>query len=100
MEVYQWTQRRLAYLVEDDALFAAIRNVQYRDYQGKFVVFYKKERVGRLFEFYEQKGNGRKYRFLFPEEAGAGAPELLVNSLADIDAPLLKSFTQRVAAVG
>jgi hypothetical protein len=53
LAVFRWVQQRLAFLVRDDTLFAEIGNIGFRDYQGKFVVYYKKERKGRLFDFYE-----------------------------------------------
>jgi hypothetical protein len=95
LAVFQWTQQRLAYLVDDDSLFSEIKNIQYKDYQGKFVVFYKMERKGRLFEFHEQKGNGA-YRFVFPDDAGIENVDKIVAALPDIDDALLATFRQRV----
>lgn len=98
LEVFRWTQKRLAFLVRDDALFAEIAAVDYKDYQGKFVVFYKMERKGRLFEFIESRtSNG--LRFIFPEEGGLAQADITVQSLAEIDGPLLKTFCARVAAI-
>lgn len=98
LEVFRWTQQRLAFLVREDALFAEIAAVDFRDYQGKFVVYYKMERKGRLFEFIEGKGqNG--YRFIFPEESGLAQTDIVVASLGEIDAPLLATFRARVGAI-
>ncbi|MFS8036564.1 type I restriction endonuclease [Xanthobacter sp. AM11] len=98
IEVFNWTLKRLAFLVRDDSLFSEISSIDYKDYQGKFVVFYKMERKGRLFEFMEGKaGNG--YRFIFPEESGLTPADVTVKTLADIDAPLLATFRARVAAI-
>ncbi|WP_238123542.1 MULTISPECIES: type I restriction endonuclease [unclassified Xanthobacter] len=99
LAVYRWVLQRLAFLVSDDALFGEIAAVEYRDYQGQFVVFYKMERKGRLFEFIESKTNPG-YRFVFPEEAGLPAGDVTVPNLQDIDAPLLAVFTARVAGIG
>ncbi|MFG1347447.1 type I restriction endonuclease [Xanthobacter autotrophicus DSM 431] len=98
MEVFRWTQQRLAFLVREDALFSEIAAVDYRDYQGKFVVYYKMERKGRLFEFIEGKGQAG-YRFIFPEESGLTPPDVVVAALTEIDAPLLAAFRARVAAI-
>jgi len=98
LDVYRWTLRRLAFLVKDASLFDEIAAVGYRDYQGKFVVFYKMERKGRLFEFYESR-TAPGYRFVFPEEAGLADGDLTVATLAQIDTPLLTIFRARVASL-
>lgn len=92
LEVFDYTRRRLAFLVKEDALFEALGKIEYRDYKGKFVVFYKKERAGRLFDFYE--GRAKKYAFEFGSEFGG---EIITSNLADIDAALLSVFSKRVA---
>ena len=99
LAVFNWTLQRLAFLVREDALFAEIDAVEYRDYQGKFVVFYKMERKGRLFEFVESKTNPG-YRFIFPEESGLVPGDVTVQGLAEIDGPLLAIFKARVGAIG
>lgn len=99
LAVFGWALQRLAFLVRDDALFAEIEAVEYRDYQGKFVVFYKMERKGRLFEFMDSKTNGG-YRFIFPEESGLVPGDVTVKNLSEIDRPLLAIFKARVAAIG
>ncbi len=68
LAVFHYVKRRLSFLVKDDALFDEVGNVDYRDYKGKFVVFYKKERAGRLFDFKE--GGSKKYTFDFGAAAG------------------------------
>ncbi|MFG1364688.1 type I restriction endonuclease [Xanthobacter versatilis] len=98
LEVFRWVQQRLAFLVRDDGLFAEIKSIEYRDYQGKFVVFYKMERKGRIFEFIESK-TAPGYRFIFPEDTGLAQGDITVQSLTEIDAPLLASFKGRVAAI-
>ena len=98
LEVFRWTQQRLAFLVRDDTLFAEIAAIDYRDYQGKFVVYYRMERKGRLFEFIESR-TAAGYRFVFPEEAGLPQADITVQSLTEIDAPLLAAFRARVAAI-
>jgi predicted type IV restriction endonuclease len=92
LEVFEFTKRRLSFLVKEDRLFEEIEKVEYRDYKGKFVVFYKKERAGRIFDFYE--GGDKKYTFDFGDTAGG---EIATEKLSDIDASLLAIFKQRVA---
>jgi hypothetical protein len=91
MEVFNYTKRRLAFLIKEDTLFEEIDKIEYRDYEGKFVVFYKKERAGRLFELYE--GGPKKYRFDFGETNGG---EVLTSKLSEIDSALGAIFRKRV----
>ncbi|MGH7886925.1 MAG: type I restriction endonuclease, partial [Candidatus Binatia bacterium] len=90
VEVFNYIKRRLSFLVKEDRLFDEIENVDQRKYKGKFVVFYKRERVGRLFHFYE--GRAKKYHFDFGQTDG----EVSTDKLADIDHILLAVFIQRV----
>lgn len=95
LEVYHYVKRRLSYLVKDDALFDEIANVEFRDYKGKFVVFYRKERAGRLFDFRE--GGAKRYNFDFGANAGG---EVATDKLSDIDNVLSTVFSKRVEEVG
>jgi predicted type IV restriction endonuclease len=95
IEVVAFVKRRLAFLVDDETLFDAVEKIGYNDYKGKFVVYFERERRGRLFDFFEGGIRGPKYRFAFadiPEEVTAAK---LVGSV--IDAPLLQVFKRRVA---
>jgi hypothetical protein len=92
MEVVQYAKRRLAFLVKEDKLFDEIENVEFRKYKGKFVVFYKRERAGRLFEFFE--GKSKKYTFDFGEGLGG---EMATENLVEIDKTLAAVFTKRVS---
>ncbi len=94
LDVFQYIRRRLAFLVREDALFDEIENVHHRKYKGKFVVYHKRERLGRLFDFYEGKSN--KYTFEFGQESGG---EVSTEKLSDIDKLLVATFTKRVNAV-
>ncbi|MGD1035831.1 MAG: type I restriction endonuclease [Roseiarcus sp.] len=93
-EVFNYIKRRLAFLVEDDRLFNDIEFVDQRKYKGKFVVFYKRERLGRLFDFFEGRAN--KYHFDFGQAGG----EVSTDKLVDIDKPLLAVFAKRVEENG
>jgi hypothetical protein len=91
LEVFQYIKRRLAFLVKEDNLFDEIENIDHRKYKGKFVAFHKRERAGRLFDFYE--GKAKKYTFDFGAEAGG---EMATDKLLDIDKLLVAVFTKRV----
>lgn len=92
LEVFEYTKKRLAYLSDNDDLYKAIDEIEYRDYKGKFIVFYGKERAGRLFDLYENKD----YRYKFDFGEGAGG-EILTNNLRDIDSFLLNIFKLKVS---
>ncbi|CEF54633.1 type I restriction endonuclease [Acetobacter ghanensis] len=94
IEVFEYTKKRLAFLSDTDELFAALDAIEFKDYKGKFVVFYGKERAGRLFDLYECKD--AKYKFDFGEGSGG---EIVTNSLADIDRPLIAVFKERVGDI-
>ncbi|MBC9010316.1 hypothetical protein, partial [Acetobacter tropicalis] len=92
--VFEYTKKRLAFLSDTDELFSAIDSIEFKDYKGKFVVFYGKERAGRLFDLYESKEV--KYKFDFGEAAGG---EIITNTLSDIDTALINTFKERVADI-
>lgn len=94
IEVFEYTKKRLAFLSDTDELFAALDAIEFKDYKGKFVVFYGKERAGRLFDLYECKD--AKYKFDFGEGLGG---EIVTDSLADIDGPLIAVFKERVGDI-
>jgi hypothetical protein len=95
LEVLTFVKKRLAYLVKDETLFSAIEKIGYKDYQGKFVVFYKRERRGWLFDFVEGGARGPKYRFSFADTPDPVTTDVLAGSV--IDEPLLQAFKNRVA---
>lgn len=94
LAVYRYVLRRLAYLAADEQQFAAIELVKYRDYLGKFAVYYQSINKGRLFDFFEG-GNGYD-KFVFPEPFG----EITTNSVMDIDQALRAVFERRVRELG
>jgi predicted type IV restriction endonuclease len=79
--------------VRDEALFGEIEQLEYRDYQGKFVVYYRRERKGRIYDFVE--GAAPKYKFSFATDG-----EISTDRLSDIDKPLLAAFLKRVEEGG
>lgn len=94
IEAFEYTKKRLAFLSDTDELFSAIDAIEFKDYKGKFVVFYSKERAGRLFDLHESKET--KYKFDFGEGSGG---EIVTNSLSDIDTALITVFKERVADI-
>jgi hypothetical protein len=94
LSIYRYVCRRLAFLSANEHEFSAIEQVQYRDYLGKFVVFYRSVNKGRLFDFIE--GNNGYDRFIFAAPFG----EIVTNAVLDIDEALRKTFAQRVAELG
>jgi hypothetical protein len=92
LEVFQYVTRRLSFLVKDEALFNELDKIEFRKYKGKFVVFHKRERAGRLFDFSE--GKAKKYTFDFGEEEGG---VVSTNKLSEIDNLLAASFIKRIA---
>lgn len=83
-------RRRLSFLVKDEHMFNEIENVAYRDYKGTFLVFYKRERAGRLFNFRESSSS--RYVFDFGEAGG----EIATDNLSDIDGPLEAIYRLRL----
>jgi hypothetical protein len=94
LAVYRYVCRRLAFLVSDEHQFAAIDHVHYKDYLGKFAVYYRSVNKGRLFDFIEG-GNGYD-RFIFPEPIG----EIVTSTMTEIDEPLRTVFSQRIRMLG
>lgn len=98
LAVFSWTQRRLAYLIRDANLFDELQHINFRDYQGKFVVFYKRERKGRLFDYIEGRADGKgfKHKFIFPDDYSGPEREITVERLEELDEPLLAIFKARI----
>ncbi len=92
LEIFNYAKRRLSFLIKDEALFNEITTIDYHDYKGKFVVYYKKERAGRIFDFTE--GGAKKYSFDFGSAHGG---VVSTDKLSDIDPMLLDVFSKRVA---
>ncbi|MCW2316763.1 hypothetical protein M2322_002317 [Rhodoblastus acidophilus] len=91
LDVFNYVKRRLAFLVKDDRLFQEIDGVDYKNYKGKFVVFYKRVQAGRLFDFYDE--GDCKYNFDFGQFGG----DVSTDNLSEIDKVLLAVYVQRVS---
>jgi predicted type IV restriction endonuclease len=97
LEVFDYVRRRLPFLIAgDEGLYQRLNHLRPVDYKTVFSVFYKQERKGKLFNFWE--GKEPRYRFEFVA-LGAGN-QLQTDNLSDIDANLLASFKQRVQELG
>jgi hypothetical protein len=94
LAILNYVRRRLAFLVSEEILFNAIERIDYKDYIGKLIIYYDRERKGRLFDFIEGRDGFDK--FLFPEPYG----EIITNNILDIDEPLRAIFTARVRESG
>jgi len=94
LEIVAYVRRRLAYLAQNEAEFDAIQNVRYKDYVGKLVVYYDRERRGRLFDYIEGADGYDKY--IFPDPIG----EILTNNVLEIDNALKTVFAARVKELG
>ena len=95
LSVFAYAKKRLAFLVRDEALFREVDHLRFRDYQGKFVVFYRRERKGRLFDLAE--GESPRLRLTFADGSEATADR--VTDLS-IDKALLAGFLKRVEEDG
>jgi hypothetical protein len=89
--VLNYVKQRLAFLVKDEAMFREIENIGFRDYQGKFVIFYKRERKGRMLDLVE--GEAPRLRITFAEGGEASGDTV---STLQLDGPLLAIFAKRV----
>ena len=97
MEVYDYVRRRLPFLIAgDEELYHRLENLRPVDYKTVFSVFYKQERKGKLFNFWE--GKEPRYRFEFVA-LGPGN-QIQTDNLSDIDAILLAAYKQRVQELG
>ncbi|MGQ0671649.1 MAG: hypothetical protein ACT4N2_02045 [Hyphomicrobium sp.] len=94
LAIFKYIKRRLSYLVDDEHHFDAVEELRYRDYVGKLVVYFDRERKGRLFDFIE--GADGYDKFVFPDPIG----EIVTNTLTDIDSALKVTFVSRVRELG
>lgn len=94
LAVYRYVCRRLAFLANDEHEFAAIEHVHYKDYVGKFAIYYKSVNKGRLFDFIE--GDNGYDKFIFPAPLG----EVVTSTMSEIDQPLRAIFSLRLRDLG
>ena len=97
LEVYDYVRRRLPFLIAgDEELYRRLKNLRPVDYKTVFSIYYKQERKGKLFNFWE--GKEPHYRFEFVA-LGPGH-QVLTENLSDIDANLVAAYKQRVQELG
>lgn len=98
LRVWDYVRTRLPFLIAgDEELFTRLRHVSSVDHKTVFCVFYKQERKGRLFNFWEGRSPAQ-YRFEFPMTDGSVSVD--TDSLADIDAHLIAMYRKRVEEMG
>ena len=96
MEVYDYVRRRLPFLIAgDEELYRRLDHLRPVDYKTVFSVYYKQERKGKLFNFWE--GKEPRYRFEF---VAPGSGQIQTDNLAEIDGELVAAFKQRVQELG
>lgn len=94
LSLLSYVRRRIAFLVDTEAQFAGIDNVQMKHYVGRTAFFYERERKGRLFEIIEAADGYHKY--VFPEPIGS----IATNRIGDIDEALKAVYEARVHEFG
>jgi hypothetical protein len=97
LEVYDYVRRRLPFLIAgDEELYQRLENLRPVDYKTVFSIYYKQERKGKLFNFWE--GKEPRYRFEFVA-LGPGH-QIQTDTLSDIEANLVAAYKQRVQELG
>lgn len=91
LALFNAIRRRLAYLVDDEAHFAAIDRIGYKDSVGRITFFIDSDPDGRLFEVI--RGVGHVDKFVFP-----GIGEVVTSDVKAIDAQVKAVFEARVAS--
>lgn len=94
MAVYEFTLRRLAYLIKDEALFSKLSDIQWADRKTTFCVYYRQEKKGRLFNY--RPGNTAKHRVEF----AVGGEVIECDDLTEMDNSLAAAFLARVEEIG
>ncbi len=90
LEAFEAIKMRLAFLSNGDrALYRHIQGIEYKDYQGKMVVFFGKERKGRLLDIIEAK-DGATIEYVLAD-GGDG-----VTDLTSADERLISLFRRRI----
>jgi len=93
LEVYDYVRLRLPFLIAgDEELYHRLQHLRPVDYKTVFSVYYRQERKGKLFNFWE----GKEPRYRFDFIALGSGNTLQTDHLSDIDANLLAAFKQRV----
>ncbi|GHU03789.1 endonuclease [Alphaproteobacteria bacterium] len=94
LSVYAYAKQRLAFLVKDEAHYALIDKIKWKDYQTTFKVFLEKEISGGLFNYRISQDGIRDFTFNPLDEE---RKYLKTKNISDIDDQLLESFLARIA---
>lgn len=95
LRIYNYAKQRLAFLIDTDELYQGLNKVEWRDYKTVFVVFYKKERSGKLFTFAENSDGTKSFSFpSLGQEIDCKS-----NEYKKIDELLLESYKKAFADV-
>lgn len=96
IKAYNLTIKRLLFLCKEENLYNEIlNNILYKDYSTKFIIFYKKEQKGRLFEFYENKND---LTFIFPNNIGLENNIIKIKNLSEFNliSDILKTVFEKI----
>jgi hypothetical protein len=93
LAIFNTVRRRLAFLVQDEAMYQAIDRIDFKDYVGKLVVYFDRDPKGRLFELI--RGVDGNDKFIFEEPHGV----IVSKSMADIDSALITVFEAKVREI-
>lgn len=98
IRVLDYVRTRLPFLIAgDEELFTRLKHVSSVDHKTVFCVYYKQERKGRLFNFWEGRAP-TQYRFEFP--LADGPVYVDTDTLSDIDTHLIAIYRKRVEEMG
>lgn len=89
LSIYAYVKQRLAFLVDSDELYQGINQIAWKDYKTTFVVYYKKERSGKLFSFVENTDSTVSFSFPTGEEI-----KCCKNEYQDIDTAILNNYVK------
>jgi hypothetical protein len=88
IQVFEMLSRRLAFLSESEAEYAAIEKLEMRAYQSKTIFFVGGERKGRIAELAEA---GSEWRFTVADQV------IVTKDIAQLDKILLPVFQSKVS---
>jgi hypothetical protein len=93
LAIFNYIRRRLAFLVRDENLFAAIDRVQCKDFVGRLVIYFDRDPKGRILEIVRGTDGRDKFVFALPHS------EITTDRLGDIDEALRAAFEARVREI-
>lgn len=94
LRVFDYVRTRLSFLAKDEKHYAAVSLVGHVDRKTVFIVFYRQERKGKLFNLTEGSDGILCFEF------GGSDEKLETRDITAIDEQLLRVFKQRVEELG